>query len=104
MEATANDPHLLATDLAEYLVKKGMPFREAHEIVGKLVADATEKGTGLDAIPLPQLKGVSKLFDVDVAEVFDVRRSLAARRATGAPSPVNVASQIKRWRESLEDR
>src|SRR5947208_15066819 len=104
MEAAANDPHLLATDLAEYLVKKGTPFREAHEIVGKLVADATEKGTRLNAIPLAELKKASQLFDVDVAEVFDVRGSLRARRAIGAPSPDNVAKQIKRWRKQLEDR
>ena len=101
MEAAANDPHLLATDLAEYLVKKGTPFREAHEIVGKLVADATEKGTRLNAIPLAELKKASQLFDVDVVEVFDVRGSLGARRAIGAPSPDNVKKQIARWRKSL---
>src|SRR5260370_23319422 len=86
MEAAANDPNLLATDLAEYLVKKGMAFREAHEIVGKLVAGATEKGTKLNAIALAELKKLSPLFDVDVADVFDVRRSLASRRAIGSPS------------------
>jgi argininosuccinate lyase len=101
MEAAANDPNLLATDLAEYLVKKGMPFREAHEIVGKLVSDAIAKGTKLDALPLAGLKKVSSLFDVDVADIFDVRRSLAARRAVGAPSPQNVKTQIKSWRERL---
>src|SRR3989440_4886849 len=96
LEAAANDPNLLATDLAEYLVRKGMPFREAHEIVGKLVADATDQGTRLNAIPLADLKKLSPLFDVDVADVFDVGRSLAARRAVGAPSPENVSAQIKR--------
>jgi argininosuccinate lyase len=101
MEAAANDPHLLATDLAEYLVKKGMAFRDAHEIVGRLVADATAKGTKLNALPLAGLKKVSSLFDVDVADIFDVRRSLAARRAVGAPSPQNVKTQIKSWRERL---
>src|SRR5213595_3773083 len=63
MEAAAGDPNLLATDLAEYLVKKETPFREAHEIVGKLVADATEKGTRLNAILLAELKKASQLFD-----------------------------------------
>jgi len=101
MEAAANDPNLLATDLAEYLVKKGMPFREAHKIVGKLVADATDKAVTLNVIALTELKKLSPLFDVDVAEVFDVRRSLAARRASGAPSPKNVKAQIKSWRERL---
>jgi argininosuccinate lyase len=101
MEAAANDPHLLATDLAEYLVKKGMAFREAHEIVGKLVADAIAKGAKLSALPLTELKKSSALFDVDVTEVFDVRRSLAARRGVGAPSPDNVKKEIARWRKSL---
>jgi argininosuccinate lyase len=101
MEQAASDPNLLATDLAEYLVKKGMPFREAHEIVGKLVADATEQGTKLNAIALANLKKLSPLFDVDVADVFDVRRSLAARRAIGAPSPENVKAQIKAWHKRL---
>ena len=101
MEAAANDPNLLATDLAEYLVRKGMPFREAHEIVGKLVADATDQGTKLNAIALADFKKLSPLFDVDVADVFDVRRSLAARRAIGAPSPENVSAQIKRWRKQF---
>src|SRR2546423_6046597 len=101
MEAAANDSNLLATDLAEYLVKKGMPFREAHEIVGKLVAGAVKKAAKLNAIALTELKKLSPLFDVDVAEVFDVRNSLAARRAIGAPSPENVKKEIARWRRSL---
>ena len=101
MEAAANDPNLLATDLAEYLVKKGMPFREAHKIVGKLVAGAIDKTVKLNATALTELKKLSPLFDADVTEVFDVRRSLAARRASGAPSPKNVKAQIKSWRERL---
>jgi argininosuccinate lyase len=101
MKAAADDPNLLATDLAEYLVKKGMSFREAHQIVGKLVADAVKKGIKLNALKAAQLKKVSALFDVDVAKVFDVRRSLAARKAVGAPSPENVKAQIARWRKEL---
>jgi len=101
MEAAANDPHLLATDLAEYLVKKGMAFRKAHAIVGSLVADAITKGTKISAFPLTELKKGSQLFDADVAEVFDVRHSLAARGAVGAPSPDNVKTQIRSWRERL---
>jgi argininosuccinate lyase len=98
METLAGDPSLLATDLAEYLVKKGMPFRDAHELVGKLVAT---KNVPLNQVPLAELKKLSPLFDADVAKVFDVRSSLAARRAIGAPSPENIASQIKKWREKL---
>jgi argininosuccinate lyase len=101
MKEAANDPNLLATDLAEYLVKKGMPFRQAHQVVGKLVADAINKGIKLNEVKLAQLSKISPLFGVDVAKVFDVRRSLAARMAIGAPSPVNVKAQIARWRKEL---
>ena len=97
MEAAATDPNLLATDLAEYLVKKGTPFREAHEIVGRLVANDVP----LNQIPLTELTKFSTMFDVDVAQVFDVRRALAARKAIGAPAPENIAAQIKRWRVRL---
>jgi argininosuccinate lyase len=101
MEAAANDPNLLATDLAEYLVKKGTPFREAHEIVGKLVAHAAKTKSPLNQIPIAELTKASALFDIDVANVFDVRRSLAARTAIGAPAPGNVAAQIARWHKLL---
>ena len=101
MKAAADDPNLLATDLAEYLVKKGMPFREAHQRVGRLVAEAIKKRIKLSEIKPAQLKKVSPLFDVDVAKVFDLRRSLAARKAIGAPSPENVKAQIMRWRKEL---
>lgn len=104
MEAAASDPNLLATDLAEYLVKKGMPFREAHEIVGKLVAHGAKAKLPLNQIPIAELKKVSPLFDVDVANLFDVRRSLAARTAIGAPAPGNIAAQIARWRKLLRNR
>jgi len=101
MEEAASDPNLFATDLAEYLVGKGMAFREAHEIVGKLVANAIDKGAKLNAIAPADLKKLSPLFGVDIPDVFDVRRSLAARRAIGAPSPENVKAQIKSWRNQL---
>jgi argininosuccinate lyase len=101
MEAAASDPNLFATDIAEYLVKKGVPFREAHEIVGGLVADCAAKGIPLNQVSLAVLKKHSSSFDADVADVFDVRHSLSQRRAIGAPSPKNVAAQIKRWRSHL---
>jgi argininosuccinate lyase len=97
MQAAASDPNLCATDLAEYLVKKGMPFRDAHEIVGRLVADCAAKSITLNQLPLAELKRHSSLFGSDVAKIFDVRRSLVQRRAIGAPSPENIAEQIERW-------
>ena len=98
LEAAAKDPNLLATDVAEYLVKKGLPFREAHEIVGRLVATAT---VPLDRVPLAELRKLSPIFDSDIAQVFDPKRSLQARTAVGAPSPENIARQIARWRKQL---
>jgi argininosuccinate lyase len=101
MKAAASDPNLLATDLAEYLVKKGMAFRDAHEVVGKFVAESVAKGKKLNEFSRAALKKLSPLFDADVAKVFDVRRSLAARQAIGAPSSKNITAQIKRWRKEL---
>jgi argininosuccinate lyase len=101
METAAADPNLLATDLAEYLVKKGTPFREAHETVGKIVRLAAETNRSLDKMSLGDLQAVSPLFDVDLAGVFDVRRSLVARQAIGSPSPENIAARIQHWRDHL---
>jgi argininosuccinate lyase len=101
MAMAATDPNLLATDLAEYLVKKGLPFREAHAVVGRLVAGASEQGVALDAVSLSELHKVSPLFGEDVKKVFDPRHSLAARKATGAPSPDNIKAQIEKWRARL---
>jgi argininosuccinate lyase len=101
METAANDPELLATDLAEYLVKKGMPFREAHEAIGKLVARASEMNLAIDKVSPLQMQEISPLLAEDVTEIFNARRSLAKRSAIGAPSPENVNAQIERWRKEL---
>ena len=101
MESAADDPNLLATDLAEYLVKKGMPFREAHEAVGKLVARSVAAKLALNNISLFQMQEISPLFEGDVLKVFDVRASLAKRTTVGSPSPENVAAQIARWKSLL---
>jgi len=93
-EAAASDPLLLATDLADFLVLKGLPFREAHHAVGALVAEAEKTGT-----PLPQL--ATAKYGAAAGKVFDLRRALAARKASGAPSPENVKAQLERWKRLL---
>ena len=98
MESLANDPQLLATDLAEYLVGKGVPFREAHAIVGKLAAS----GKRLNALSDEEFRAASDAFGEDVREVFDVRKALQRRSATGSPSPENIERQIARWRQLLQ--
>jgi argininosuccinate lyase len=101
MENAARDSPLLATDLAEYLVKKGTPFREAHQIVGELLVHSIAKSIPLDQIGVTEMRKFSPRFDGDVSKIFDVRGSLARRRAIGAPSPENIAAQIKRWKKLL---
>ena len=103
MEAAASDPSLLATDIAEYLVKKGLPFREAHEVVGKLVARAAGNKIALNNVSLLEMQEFSPLFAADVGSVFDARRSLEKRSGVGAPSPQNIAKQLARWRTRLSD-
>jgi len=98
MESSANDPQLLATDLVEYLVGKGVPFREAHAIVGKLAAS----GKRLNALSDEEFRAASHAFGEDVREVFDVRKALQRRGATGSPSPENIERQIARWRQLLQ--
>ncbi len=102
MQAAASDPNLLATDLAEYLVKKGTPFRKAHAIVGNIVAQSAANQIPLNQVPLAELKKFSPLLDREVAKIFNVSSALAKRTATGAPSPKNIAAQIKRWHSNLE--
>ena len=101
LEAAASDPLLLATDLAEYLVGKGLAFRSAHEVVGNLVAHAMENNLPLNRIALEEMRKFSKLFGADVAAVFEPRASLAKRVAAGAPAPENVAERIEYWRTVL---
>ena len=98
MESLANDPQLLATDLAEYLVGKGVPFREAHAIVGKLAAS----GKRLNALSDEEFRAASNAFGEDVREVFDVRKAMQRRSATGSPAPENIERQIARWRQLLQ--
>ena len=97
----ANDPALLATDLADYLVKKGMPFRQAHHIVGKVVALAEKIGRPLNKLTLAELQSVNKTFGRDALAVFDLKRAMAKRNLTGAPGTKEVAKQLARWRKQL---
>jgi argininosuccinate lyase len=99
--AAASDPALLATDLVDYLVKKGMPFRQAHHVVGKVVALAEKNGKPLNQLTLAELQSVNKTFGRDALGVFDLKRAMAKRNLTGAPGTKEVAKQLARWREQL---
>ncbi len=95
------DPNLLATDLADYLVNRGLPFRKAHEVIGRAVARCSELGCGLDLLPVSEYKALSPLFEDTVHEILQVRRSMEARKAIGAPAPGNVAAELARWKGLL---
>lgn len=104
MRLATKEGFLLATDAADYLVKKGLPFREAHEVVGKLVRLAIEKKCGLEDLSLAELREESKLFDKDVAEVLNVENSINARASYGGTAKSQVKKQISRIKKILAKR
>ncbi len=101
MSRAAADENLLATDLADYLVLRGVPFRQAHEVIGKLVALCAKRQTAFSRLPLEDYQHASPAFAADVFALLDVQRSLAARRNPGSPAPENVTARLAHWREVL---
>jgi argininosuccinate lyase len=99
--AAASDPTLLATDLADYLVRKKMPFRQAHHVVGAVVALAEKSGKPLNKLTLAELQSVSKQFGHDALGVFDLKRAMARRNVVGAPGTKEVMEQLARWKKLL---
>ncbi len=97
----ASDPLLLATDLADYLVQKGMPFRQAHHVVGAVVAVAEKWGKPLDQLTLAEFQGVDPAFGADVTGVFRLSEAMARRRIIGAPGTQEVRRQLAAWRKRL---
>ena len=99
----ASDASLLATDLADRLVLGGVPFRRAHEIVGRLVSTAEQRGLSLDELePQEFLNAAPMLTPELVRDTLDVSKGLSARRAPGAPSPENVAQRLAHWKRTLQ--
>jgi argininosuccinate lyase len=97
----ANDPALLATDLADYLVRKGVPFRQAHHTVGAVVALAETVDEPLNLLTLAELKSVDKKFGRHALDVFDLKRAMGKRNLIGAPGTKEVTKRLARWREQL---
>ena len=99
--AAALDDGMLATDLADYLVRKGVPFRESHHIVGRLVRAADARGVGLRDLPLDAYQQADERFDGDVYRVFDMRESVQRRDAVGGTAPSAVQAQLTAAKEYL---
>jgi len=101
MERAARKGYATATDLADYLVKKGLPFRDAHETVAHAVKEATARGCDLSELPLEVLQQFNPAIAQDVYEVMSLRGSLNARNTLGGTAPAQVRAQIERHRKRL---
>jgi len=99
--AAASDPALLATDLADHLVRKKMPFRQAHHVVGAVVVLAELKKKKLNELTLAELKSVDKTFGNDAMAVFNLEKAMAKRNIIGAPGTKEVKKQLARWKKQL---
>ena len=102
MAAMAADPALMATDLAEWLVRQGVPFRDAHHQVGRFVALCRERQVPLDQAPLELMQTVMPAATAECLRLFDPRRSVAARDLIGGTAPAQVNRQLAAWRERLQ--
>ena len=101
MRAAALKGYATATDLADYLVKKGLPFRDAHETVAHAVKLATQKGVDLSELPLEELQSFNPNVQADVFEVLSLEGSLNARNTLGGTAPAQVRTQLQRHRARL---
>ena len=98
----ASDPLLLATDLADYLVEQGMPFRQAHHVVGSLVARSEELEISLPELSDQDAQSICSQIGNDWREVFDLSRAFSKREKPGMPGPQQVQGRIKFWEGILK--
>jgi argininosuccinate lyase len=94
LRAVASNPALLATEAADYLVHKGIPFRQAHDIVGKVLREAEKQNVSWTALPLETLKKISPAFEADFAKSLSVEAALAAKKVPGGTAPESVRAAI----------
>jgi len=105
MRAVASADYSVATDLADWLVRKvGLPFREAHHVTGRLVGIAADKGVDLDKLSLAEMRSVEPRIDRGVYRVLTVEASVAARKSLGGTAPANVARAVKEARRRFLGR
>ncbi|HWF44614.1 MAG TPA: argininosuccinate lyase, partial [Candidatus Kapabacteria bacterium] len=101
MEKEVANDLLTATEIADYLARKGVPFREAHHITGKIVAYAVEQNEPLTSIPLQQLQSFSTHFEADIFDYLDPQHSVCEKRSAGSTNPAMVERAIDYWKRSL---
>ncbi len=101
MEQSAKHGFTNATDVADYLVRKGIPFRDAHGITGRLVLDCLDRGCSLDDLPLEEFRRYSPVIDSDIYEAISMKTCVERRNTTGAPGPEAIRAEIERNRKYL---
>ena len=104
MRAAANGGFISATDCADYLAKKGMPFREAYGIVGKLVGHCVDTGHSLETLPLEEYQKVSPYFEADVYDALSLETCVNGRKVYGGPAPEAVKVQIENMKQFVQER
>ena len=102
MKSAAQKGFINATDLADYLTKKGMPFRTAYKISGSIVAYCIKEGYVLETLPLEKYREFDKMFDADVYKAVDLNECVEKRRSYGATSVSNVENQIEIVRKAIK--
>ena len=103
MRRAASAGFINATDCADYLTKKGLPFRDAYTVVGNLVYYCTERGKGLEDLSLEELRQISPLFDGDVYEALGLEACMGQRKSWGGPAPEETARQIQSLEAFIRD-
>jgi argininosuccinate lyase len=102
MRAALSRGFLNATDLADYLAARGVPFRKAHRMAGQAVAEAEKRGLGIEQLPLDWLRGLSPLIEEDIYQALDFARSAAVRESPGGTGAKSVRRQIAALRSYLK--
>jgi argininosuccinate lyase len=103
MKKAAGEGYATATDLADWLVRTlKLPFREAHHVTGKIVAEAATAGTPLHRVPLEAMRKIEPRITGDVFAVLSVDRSVKSRTSFGGTAPKNVRAQAKKWLKRLD--
>ena len=103
MAASARNGFANATDAADYLAAKGVPFRDAHAVVGRLVLYCIEKGTSIDELSLEELQGLSDKFEADIYEAVSLKACVEKRLTLGAPGPEAMKQALAGYRAYLAE-
>jgi len=103
MEKSAKGGFTNATDAADYLVKHGVPFRDAHGIIGQLVLTCIDRGISLDELPLEDYKAASPAFEEDIYEAISLKTCVEGRVTFGGPSMASMKEVLSFYRSYLED-